>query len=117
MMAGSVAAFQARAARVGERRLHLRRDWADLKLSYRYRELLLRIHELERQIARMDGLGAAWRFPPTAGVAVKTCGACTPGSGHMLWYGSGHALVWFDGCDRPVVWPCANLETGEVAAE
>jgi hypothetical protein len=77
----------------------------------------LRLHELERHIARREGLDAAWRVPPTAGVAVKACGECSPGSGYMLWYGGGYGMVWFDGCDRPVVWPCANLEAVKEAAE
>jgi hypothetical protein len=118
MMAGSGSALPARAARVGANRLHLRRELGDLKLSYRYSELLLRLHELEGKIARRDRFDAAWRFPQqTAGVPVKTCGDCTPSSGMMFWQGGSYALVWFDGCDQPAVWPRVDLELVEDAAE
>lgn len=79
-------------------------------VEYLYRQLLLRVHELEEEVARREALEAAWRLPPIAGARVKTCGDCSPGTGLMLWTGGGHALVWFAGCDRPVVWPCVNLE-------
>jgi hypothetical protein len=76
----------------------------------RYRKLLVRYCALERRLARREALDVKWRCPSSAGVAVRTCGPTSPGSGVMLWYGGGNALVWFTGCDRPVVWPCENLE-------
>jgi hypothetical protein len=82
-------------------------DWS---VVYRYRQLLHRVHSLEARVERREELDLAWRAPSIAGVSVRTCGDCSPGAGVMLWYGGGHALVWFTGCDRPVVWPCVNLE-------
>jgi hypothetical protein len=86
-----------------------RENW----LESRYRELLVRVQLLELRVARQEALDAAWRAPPIAGVKVATCGECSPGAGLMLWSGGGHALVWFTGCDRPVVWPRVNLEVRE----
>lgn len=75
-----------------------------------YRKLLIRVHKAERRLARIEALEEKWSVPPATGIAVRTCGPCSPGKGVMLWRGGGSALVWFTGCDRPVVWPCENLE-------
>ena len=82
-------------------------DWP---LEYRYRKLLIRVYALERKMELRKALDEAWRAPGPGGVSVRTCGDCSPGCGVMLWTGGGHALVWFTGCDRPVVWPCEDLE-------
>jgi hypothetical protein len=79
------------------------------KMEHRYRRTLARVYALEAGVKRREVLDAAWRVPPIAGLRVRTCGNCSPGVGMMLWSGGGHALVWFIGCDCPVVWPCVNL--------
>jgi hypothetical protein len=84
-------------------------DRIDDERLYR-RRLLYKIRVLEACAERRRGLDAAWRVPPIAGVSVRTCGDCSPGEGLMLWSGGGYALVWFNGCDCPAVWPCINLE-------
>ena len=78
-------------------------------LAYRYQCALARIRSLEQAMERQRLLDAGWS-PDCASARVRTSGECLPARGDMLWKGGGYALVWFDGSDRPAVWPCANIE-------
>lgn len=78
----------------------------ELCFSTRYNRALARIRVLEEASKRWR----KWEADIGLGIRVNTRGACLPASGLMLWNGDGFALVWFDGCDQPVVWPCNDLE-------
>ena len=98
-----------------------RRDkGVDYEPSYstRYRRMVRRLRILEEVVERrrlLDAKSVSGRLIDFA--SVKTCGACSPATGALLWKGGAFALVWFAGCDRPVVWPSSDLEVVEVEAK
>ena len=83
--------------------------------STRYRHIIRRLRILEEQVERrwlLDEKSVSGRLIDFD--SVKTCGACLPATGALLWKGGAFSLVWFVGCDRPTVWPSADLEVVEV---
>lgn len=82
---------------------------SNLAYSTRYNHAIIRLGVLERDAERRRKLDESW-VPGSVSIPVRTCGACLPAAGDMLWSGGSFALVWFSGCDRPVVWPSADLE-------
>ena len=86
----------------------------ELKFAYRYKKALNRIHELEDSIFKRQEFDAIEKH---RGLVVKTTADCLAASGVMLWHGQRHALIWFNGCDQPVVWPLADLVIAEDAKE
>lgn len=84
----------------------------ELSWSYRYLLKCAEIRTLKEVAERrkiLDDMAARSNNI----VNVRTCGQCLPASGVMLWKGGGYSLVWFEGADAPMVWPCANLEVSE----
>lgn len=88
------------------------REARELSFSYRYKKALEKIIQLKDAALERKLLDESWSSDGQP-INVKTNGACTPASGVMLWKGGKFALVWFDNCDRPVVWQCSNLAVTE----
>lgn len=101
--------------RIGEASRGRRRPETRDEPSYfiLYRRALARAQTLEAELDLLKDLNNAWVIR-CGSLPVKTRGACLPATGEMLWRGRGFALVWFSGCDQPMVWPYGDLE---VAAE
>ncbi len=77
-----------------------------LRYSTRYTRKLAEVQALKEVVKRLITLKTT-----TSGIRVKTCGACLPASGEMLWKGDGYALVWWEGSGAPTVWPASDLDT------